>query len=293
MSSPRIRRLQGDYERMKRRFANSSIIRIESTDGLPPEKYIIAYSIAGLYAEPDGTLKERSQHRLEVNLTLGYPRRQPQCKLLTPIFHPNITESSVCSGDFYAASEGLDDLVIRIGRMIAYQEFNVKSPLNGIAAKWAEKNDSRLPVDPRELAPSEPSPPAAESPEAHPEPRPKEIAIKIGQGSGALRMASRAADSSLKVTRKDEANAILRQIDEAWGLHDFDKVQHLLAAHAAVSGEMSEDLHRIKVSLESERYLDECSRTCESAAAKIRSKAFSTAVAELNSLPAPPQPPSP
>src|SRR5262249_58848021 len=44
------------------------------------------------------------------------------------------------SGDFWAASEGLDDLIIRVGRMIAYQEFNTKSPLNGLADKWAAKN---------------------------------------------------------------------------------------------------------------------------------------------------------
>jgi len=140
---------------MKRRFAKSALIRIESTDGVPPEEYVVTYNVRGLYAEPDGTLKERAQHRMEVNLTLGYPRRQPQCKMLTPIFHPNITESSVCAGDFYAASEGLDDLVIRIGRMIAFQEYNIKSPLNGIAARWTEKNHSRLPVDSRELSPPE------------------------------------------------------------------------------------------------------------------------------------------
>jgi hypothetical protein len=41
-----------------------------------------------------------------------------------------------------AAPEGLDDLVIRIGRMIRYQEYSIKSPLNGLAAKWVEQNDT-------------------------------------------------------------------------------------------------------------------------------------------------------
>ena len=65
---------------------------------------------------------------MEVNLSLGYPRRAPQCRMLTPVFHPNFDDSMVCIGDFWAASEGLDDLIIRIGRMIAYQEYNTKSP---------------------------------------------------------------------------------------------------------------------------------------------------------------------
>ena len=47
-----------------------------------------------------------------------------------------------------AASEGLDDLVVRIGRMIAYQEYNTKSPLNGLAAKWAAQHAELLPVNP-------------------------------------------------------------------------------------------------------------------------------------------------
>jgi hypothetical protein len=92
-------------------------------------------------------------HHLEVNLSLGYPRRAPQCRMLTPVFHPNFDEATVCIGDFWAASEGLDDLIIRIGRMIAYQEYNTKSPLNGLAAKWSEQHAHLFPVDGRDIAP--------------------------------------------------------------------------------------------------------------------------------------------
>jgi len=73
--------------------------------------------------------------------------------MLTPVFHPNFDDSMVCIGDFWAASEGLDDLIIRIGRMITYQEYNTKSPLNGLAAKWAAQNSHLLPIDPRPVAP--------------------------------------------------------------------------------------------------------------------------------------------
>jgi len=37
--------------------------------------------------------------------------------------------------------------------MIAYQEYNTKSPLNGLAAKWAEQHAQLFPVDPRDIAP--------------------------------------------------------------------------------------------------------------------------------------------
>ena len=73
--------------------------------------------------------------------------------MLTPVFHPNFDATSVCIGDFWAPSERLDDLIVRVGRMIAYQEYNTKSPLNGLAARWAAENPQFLPIDPREIAP--------------------------------------------------------------------------------------------------------------------------------------------
>jgi ubiquitin-protein ligase len=153
MLSPRIRRLKLDHDSLLRRFAGWPLIRIVGSAGLPPELYRFQYLIRGLYVAPDGAILERNDHLLEVNLSLGYPRRAPQCRMLTPVFHPNFDDSSVCIGDFWAASEGLDDLIIRVGRMISYQEYNTKSPLNGLAAKWAAQNSQLLPVDSRPIAP--------------------------------------------------------------------------------------------------------------------------------------------
>jgi ubiquitin-protein ligase len=153
MSSPRVRRLKSDYERLINRFNNWALIKISSFEGTPPEKYTIEYNILGLYTESDGNISERNEFILEIFLGLEYPRRPPQCRLITPIFHPNFNETEVCAQDNYAASEGLDDLVIRIGQMIAYQYYNTKSPLNGLAAKWASENNEKLPVDAREISP--------------------------------------------------------------------------------------------------------------------------------------------
>ena len=129
------------------------LIQITGKAGMPPEIYRFTYNIRGLYVSGSGEIMERDSHLMEVNLSLGYPRRAPQCRMLTPVFHPNFDDSMVCIGDFWAASEGLDDLIIRIGRMIAYQEYNTKSPLNGLAAKWAAQNAHLLPIDPRPVAP--------------------------------------------------------------------------------------------------------------------------------------------
>lgn len=142
-----------DAESIRRRLADWPLIEISGTAGIPPEIYRFTYHVKGLYVDPAGAILERDTHLLEVNLSLGYPRRAPQCRMLTPVFHPNFDDSSVCIGDFWAASESLDDLIIRIGRMIAYQEYNTRSPLNGLAAKWAAQNGHVLPIDARGIAP--------------------------------------------------------------------------------------------------------------------------------------------
>jgi ubiquitin-protein ligase len=153
MPSPRIRRLKLDHETLQRRFADSSVIRIVGTAGLPPELYRFEFRLKGIYVNPAGEILERDTHLLEVQLSLEYPRRAPQCRMHTPVFHPNFDDATVCIGDFWAASEGLDDLVIRIGRMIAYQEYNTRSPLNGLAAKWAAEHHQLLPIDQTVVAP--------------------------------------------------------------------------------------------------------------------------------------------
>ncbi|MEO6923150.1 MAG: ubiquitin-conjugating enzyme E2, partial [Bryocella sp.] len=153
MPSPRTKRLQIDHERMMSRFRDWPIIQIAATAGMPPELYRISYEIKGIYVTPAGDIVERGTHLLEVNLSLDYPRRAPQCRMLTPVFHPNFDDATVCIGDFWAASEGLDDLIIRIGRMIAYQEYNTRSPLNGLAARWAAEHLGDLPIDTQVVAP--------------------------------------------------------------------------------------------------------------------------------------------
>ena len=142
-----------DEEMLQSLLKDWPLIQITGKAGMPPEIYRFTYNLRGLYVSGLGEILERNSHILEVNLTLGYPRRAPQCRMLTPVFHPNFDDSMVCIGDFWAASEGLDDLIIRIGRMIAYQEYNTKSPLNGLAAKWAAQNTHLLPIDPRPVAP--------------------------------------------------------------------------------------------------------------------------------------------
>jgi len=149
----RIRRLMADAEHLNKAFRRFPLIRVISMEGDPPEKYRIEYNIRGVARGHDGQPIYRDQHFAEIQLTSDYPRQSPKCRMLTPIFHPNFDPTIICVGDHWTAGEKLADLVIRIGEMIAYQAYNIKSPLDGEAAMWADLNQSAFPVDKRSLMP--------------------------------------------------------------------------------------------------------------------------------------------
>jgi ubiquitin-protein ligase len=151
----RLRRLKNDYEHMKKVFANWGLARIERVDGDPPESYVIELNVKGLEMNGGAAPKVRNVHRVEVQLISDYPRLGPKCRMLTPIFHPNIDPATICVGDHWTAGERLADLIVRIGEMIAYQAYNIQSPLNAEAAMWADLHAGELPIDGRNLRPPE------------------------------------------------------------------------------------------------------------------------------------------
>ena len=153
--SPRMRRLYSDADSMIRAFMRFSPIQIVRADGTPPDRYQIQYNIMGLVRGAGGQPVRRDSHLVEIQLTAEYPRQSPKCKILTPIFHPNFDPTIICVGDHWTAAESLVDLVVRIGEMIAYQQYNVKSPLDGEAAMWADLNKHLFPIDPTSLRPPE------------------------------------------------------------------------------------------------------------------------------------------
>jgi ubiquitin-protein ligase len=150
----RLRRLAADAEQLAKSLENSELIRLKSVTGNPPDTYRIEYLIASLSRDPKGRPIPRAEHLVEIQLTRDYPRLAPKCKMLTPIFHPNIDETTICVGDHWTAGERLVDLVTRIGEMIAYQAYNIQSPLNAEAAMWADLHPSRLPTDSRSMIPT-------------------------------------------------------------------------------------------------------------------------------------------
>ncbi|MBQ7257911.1 MAG: hypothetical protein IJS60_09520 [Abditibacteriota bacterium] len=142
--TPRQRRMMADYNKIKENFTGSKYVKVEPIYGNPPEKYRVTFNLKGLCIE-NGKIVERHQHIAEITLTNEYPREKPKCNLLTPIWHPNFG-SYICIGDHWAAGESLSDVIVQIGDMIQYKEYNPKSPLNAQAARWSVENKNLFPL---------------------------------------------------------------------------------------------------------------------------------------------------
>lgn len=146
MSTVRLKRLTADFDKIKEYTRLHPRVRLLQAQGEPPERYQLEYRISSVRMVDD-QLRGVKDHMVEIVLPRNYPRTPPQCRMLSPVFHPNIAPHAICVGDHWSPGEPLVSIAIRIGELLAYQVYNVKSPLNGDAARWVEENEEKLPLD--------------------------------------------------------------------------------------------------------------------------------------------------
>ena len=100
----RIRRLDSDAKRVQTVFHEHPHIRLTRSEGNPPDKYVFEFHLRALVpAGEDNTVG--TLHSAEIFLPLDYPRRPPFCRMLTPVFHPNIDPQKICIGDHWSAGQ--------------------------------------------------------------------------------------------------------------------------------------------------------------------------------------------
>jgi ubiquitin-protein ligase len=148
----RLRRLLADFEKVQAMFTQHPFIRLVATEGTPPDKYRIAFHLPGLVPVNETEFVPGALHQAEIYLPCDYPRRPPFCRMITPVFHPNIDPQKICLGDHWSAGQSLAQMIVQIGEMICYQSYNLKSPLNARAAAWAAQHLERLPLQPADLS---------------------------------------------------------------------------------------------------------------------------------------------
>lgn len=145
-------RLRNDFRVVRELDLNSDLIEVVLTEGNPPDKYRIRFTCHGVErVDGRGNPVLRDVHEVSIYLHAEYPKKQPQIKWLTPIFHPNIhSTGAVCIGVWWPAKR-LDDLILTMGDMLRYKNYDPKDPMNSKAAQWALRNKNRFPIDSREL----------------------------------------------------------------------------------------------------------------------------------------------
>ena len=151
MSSPRLRRLKGDFENIQRDFKDHPHIRIIANSATTPDRYRVIFNIPGIMWDAQRQCPiESRHHEVEIFLPPEYPRDKPKCVSLTAIFHPNFGDF-ICIGDFWVAGMNLSDIIMQIGNMIQFKTYNVRSPLNAVAARWTKENEKLFPIGKIEL----------------------------------------------------------------------------------------------------------------------------------------------
>jgi ubiquitin-protein ligase len=151
MASPRLTRLENDYQALRSRFDGHPNITIEPLGTVPPEHYRITFNVDSLRLDPNNRPVVVASTVVDLDLPAGYPREKPHAVAHGEVFHPNFGQY-VCIADFWSPAQSLSDIVVEIGEMLQWQKYNIQSPLNAIAADWAVKNIENLPVGKAELS---------------------------------------------------------------------------------------------------------------------------------------------
>jgi ubiquitin-protein ligase len=150
LSSPRITRLENDYQKLRQKFDGHPYIVVEPLGSFPPQKYRVVYKVPSLRLDQNNTPVVSNLTVVDFELPSTYPRDKPRAVALEKVFHPNF-DSYVCIADFWSPAQSLADIVLEVGEMLQWQKYNILSPLNAPAANWAVKHQAELPVGHIEL----------------------------------------------------------------------------------------------------------------------------------------------
>lgn len=148
--NPRLRRLDSDYKELRRRFDGDPYVTITAIGPVPPEKYQIVYRVPSLRLDQAGNPITSELTVVTMTLPADYPRGKPYAEAMDQVFHPNFG-SYVCIADFWSPGQTLGDIVVSIGEMLQYKKYNIRSPLNAVAAEWANQHAASFPIGTREI----------------------------------------------------------------------------------------------------------------------------------------------
>ena len=143
--NPRQRRLQGDYAELRRKFDGNPHLVIEPVGPAPYERYRIVFRLPSLRLDTNNQPVVVPSTVVDIALPSRYPREKPYATTVDRVFHPNFGEY-ICLADYWSPAQSLADIVTQIAEMLQWQRYNVRSPLNAVAAEWVRTHPSEVPV---------------------------------------------------------------------------------------------------------------------------------------------------
>lgn len=153
----RDERLVAELEAMRALKKASNILNFEF-NGEPPDRYSITFRGKGVSratsSRADVEIVEL--HTIDLRLPYSYPKRPPDIRWITPIFHPNISFSGFINlkdvGLAWDQDLGLDVVCERLWDVARLQYMDLDKATNYSAKNWFEDESTlQLPVDHRPL----------------------------------------------------------------------------------------------------------------------------------------------
>jgi ubiquitin-protein ligase len=147
--------LRSDWKALQQLAAESSICRFQA-EGNPPDEYEVTFQGRGVGQNEKGEVYVREEHDVLIRLGANYPRVMPELRWMTEIFHPNISANgSVCLGGYqkhWVPSLDLAELCEMLWDMIRYENYDVRSAFNRMAAEWSVRQERfDFPLDNRPI----------------------------------------------------------------------------------------------------------------------------------------------
>lgn len=151
--NPRQKRLGADYRELKETYADDKCVEIIAIGPAPSDKYRIVYRVPAFHISSAGHPIRVTTTVVDIELPIGYPKVPPVARTVAGdvVFHPNFNEGKICLMDNWFPTAQLSDLVREIGDMLQWKKYNIKAPLNAIAAEWSQNNRRLVPIGDIEL----------------------------------------------------------------------------------------------------------------------------------------------
>jgi ubiquitin-protein ligase len=152
------KQLETIFKEINDRFRTNRFISIKPGDGDPPERYEVTYTLTGLQQNKNKEVYEAKNHTIAITIPFGFPHFPPNCKPISPIFHPDFDQAAICIGDFWSKDSTLPDLILHIGQMISGEVFSTDNAFNDEAVVWYKQHSDRLPFEVLDLSTKQASP---------------------------------------------------------------------------------------------------------------------------------------